>query len=120
MTIPHEKGFDPSLFECADKALTATLGKITVTTLYYAIQERYHLQESEFPQRPNEVILHLREMLGEIGFRVLERPIITQIMQTFEITENVHDLQIAIELAKRNYLRASLGTDIGREQLTAC
>ena len=107
MTIPNEKGFDPSLFDCMDKALTATLGKTTITTFYYAIQERYHVPESEFPQKPSQVVSGLREILGEIGFRVLERPLISQIKQTFEIIESVHDLQKVIELAKRNYLQAS-------------
>lgn len=108
VTIPLDKGFDPSLFDCIDTALTTTLGKITITTFYYAIQEKNHLLESEFPKKPNEVILHLKEILGEVGFRVLERPIIAQIRQTFEIAESVHDLKAAIELAKRNYLKASL------------
>ena len=107
VTIPNEKGFDPSLFDCMDKALTATLGKTTITTFYYAIQERYHVPESEFPQKPSQVVSGLREILGEIGFRVLERPLISQIKQTFEIIESVHDLQKVIELAKRNYLQAS-------------
>lgn len=108
VTIPHEKGFDPSLFDCLDKALTATLGKTTITTFYYAIQEKYHFPESDFPIKPNEVITCLKEIIGEIGFRVLERPIIAQIKQTFEIMESVTDLQTAIDLAKRNYLLVSL------------
>ena len=110
VTIPHEKGFDPSLFDCMDKALTATLGKTTITTFYFAIQERYQISESEIPQKPNQVILGLKEILGEVGFRVLERPMMSQIKQTFEIMENVHDLQMAIDLAKRNYLKASIWT----------
>ena len=88
--------------------MTATLGKTTITTFYFAIQERYQIPESEFPQKPNQVILGLKEILGEVGFRVLERPMMSQIKQTFEIMENVHDLQMAIDLAKRNYLKASI------------
>ena len=99
-----DKGFDPTLFESIDKVLVATLGKNVVLALYY----QTGIPKNELHQRPLEVIQHLKTMLGEVGFRVIERPIISEIRARFEISDNVHDMQEAIETAKRNYLQGSL------------
>jgi hypothetical protein len=79
-----------------------------VPTFYYYVCEAHGFQEKELPQRPIETVQYLRNMLGEVAFQSLERPIVTQIRETFEIDEDVDDLPMAFELAKRNFLRASL------------
>ncbi|MGI0090564.1 MAG: hypothetical protein ACREBS_02535 [Nitrososphaerales archaeon] len=84
------------------------LGEDVVQTLYFAISEKFRLPKKEFLQKPLEVVNHLREILGEDGFRIPEKAIISQIRETFEIREGGLDLIKTIELAKRNYLQYSL------------
>lgn len=105
LTTPEERGFNPSLFECIDKALTATIGKEAVATFYYYTNEVHRIPQSEFPRKPIEVLQHLKDMFGEAGYRVLEKPIIAQIRETFGISANVATITDLLEMAKQNYLK---------------
>ena len=108
MPTPQDKGFDPSLFECIDRALKATIGGDAVATFYYYTREIHGIPQNEFPKRPFEVLQHLKDMFGETGYQVLEKPIIAQIKETFQIRENVINLTDILNLAKRNYLQNSV------------
>lgn len=107
MGVVFDKGFEPTLFECIDKALATTLGRDVVSTFYFYMTEQSNLTKAQLPEKPPEVIRYLKDMLGEMGFRALQRPLISSIRARFEISEDVHDLPQAIELAKRKYLQES-------------
>jgi hypothetical protein len=105
--IAHGKGFNAALFECIDESLCSRLGKLTVSTLYYAIQERQGVPEDQISRRPLDVLKYLKEILGENGFRAIENSIIISVKMTFEVREDASDVFEMIELARRNYLLAS-------------
>ena len=106
--VHFEKGFDPTLFDCIDESLASVLGRETIDTFYYSIQESYNIPKSKFPEKPLELIEKLRIILGEIGFRVLEKAIVSEIKERFHLYETKQDLVSVISLAKQSYLRTSL------------
>lgn len=106
--VVFDKGLEPTLFESIDKALVTTLGKVTVETFYFHMTEKHKITKAQLPQKASQVIEYLKNILGEAGFHTIEKPMISSIKARFEINENVQDLTKTIELAKQNYLRASL------------
>ncbi|MDG6906029.1 MAG: hypothetical protein JRN20_09625 [Nitrososphaerota archaeon] len=110
MTIVHEKGFIPTLFQSVDEAISSVLGRETTSTLYYAIQMRYDLSDEKFRQKPLDLIQHLQEILGESGFQTIEGSIRSNIKKEFDVKgpEDQLDFPELVELAKRNYLLSEL------------
>jgi hypothetical protein len=84
------------------------LGREAVSTFYYAIQETYHIPEEDFPKRPQEVLAYFEKILGEAGFAVIKRAMLTQMRTTFRISEMTSDINRSIELARESYLHQDL------------
>jgi hypothetical protein len=106
MPLEYEKGFNPTLYDCIDRALSSLLGRQAVSTFYFAVEEKFNLPEAEFERRPLELIYYLRSIFGEAGFGIVEKAIVSQFKATFQITNGMSDLASLVELAKNNYLRA--------------
>ena len=83
--IQFDEGFKPTIFECIDRALVKTLGIDVAKALYFYMLDVHKMSDDQLQQRPTEVIQHLKEMLGESGFRALERAINSEIRARFEI-----------------------------------
>jgi len=102
----YEKGFNATLFDSIDKALTLSLGGPTVSTLYYAVQATRNLPKEQFQRRPLDVLEGLKAILGEEGFRFLEEQIVNRITETFQVPrEGPVDLAQAVEFAKYSFLQ---------------
>lgn len=108
MKVRYEKGFHTTLFDCIDIALTTVLGKESVSTLYYAISEKFNIPLIEFDRRPIEVLKHFEEIIGVKAFRPLESCIVSSIQVVFQIKEGDVGLERMIELAKDSYLSAEM------------
>lgn len=108
MPLVYDKGFHATLFDCVNEELISVLGRDSVLTFYYLIRKRVNLREEEFAQKPIEVLEGLRSVLGEHGFRVVERGLLSNIKRSFSIKEDCVTLRQSIELARRNYLRKSV------------
>jgi len=109
MAVRFEKGFQATLFDCIDIALTSVLGKESVRTFYYSIAERFNIPLLEFQRRPLEILDHFQEVLGETAFKGLEPSIISSIRVVFQIREDKSvGLSKIVELAKDSYLRAEM------------
>lgn len=79
------------------------MGRESVSTFYYAIEETYHIPEKDFPKKPQEVLKYFKLILGEAGFAVIRKVIIIEIAGTFKI-EQSENLEATIELAKKKYI----------------
>jgi hypothetical protein len=104
MPTEHKEGFNPTLFKCIDKAATSILGRESISTFYYAIQESYHIPEEDFPKRPQDVLKSLHNFLGDAGFAIIKNAVTIEVRTTFKIQGENLDLDAVIELAKRSYL----------------
>ena len=102
--VVHDKGFNAALFDCIDESLTSRLDKLTVSTLYYAIQEKHSVPEDQISRRPLDVLKYLRDLLGENGFHAIEGSLKISIKATFEVRGGATDVFEMIEQAKKNYL----------------
>ena len=107
-TNTFEKGFNPTLFECFDKALVSVLGRESVSTFYYFVHEKVGIPESEFSRRPVEVLQRIRDLVGEVSFSLLEKGIIAQVKERFRIDMKNLNLEQVLVLAKQSYLRDSI------------
>ncbi len=85
-------------------------GRPAASTFYFAIEERTGLPEVDFQKKPLVVLQHLKEILGEAGFQIIERSIICEIVNTFGIEqgESQGTLTVVVELARKNYIQSSL------------
>ena len=107
-TSTYEKGFNGTLFECITISLDSRLGEAVVSTLYYAIEERFKLRRAEFPKQPLEVLKDLKSILGETGYNVIEPVVLNNIKETFKVVEQgIFDLERLVEIARKNYLQGS-------------
>jgi hypothetical protein len=88
------------------------LGRESVSTFYYAIEETYHIPEADFPKRPEAVSISLEKIPGEAGFSTLKRAILIEICSTFKISETHLDITGSIELARKNYFREAINPEI--------
>jgi len=110
MLVQEYDDFNPKLFECIDKALISILGGASTSTFYYAISERFDLARGDFERKPLEVLDHLRTIVGEGGFSILELAIVSQIIETFKIANEDHKkigISNALEQAEKNHLRSN-------------
>jgi hypothetical protein len=109
-SIPYEKGFNATLFDCIDRALSSVLGRPAASTFYFAIEERSGLPEADFQKKPLVVLQHLKEILGEAGFNTIERSIVCEIANTFGIEPGDAKVPLTevVELARKNYIQSSL------------
>ncbi|MGA2874275.1 MAG: hypothetical protein ABSE82_01940 [Nitrososphaerales archaeon] len=108
--MQFEKGFNPTLFDCIDVALTSVLGRESVSTFYYAITANFKLQSMEFERKPLKVIQYLRLIIGEPAFALLEGAVLSHIKRRFQITglKDEPSLKTMVELAKNAYLHSEL------------
>ena len=90
------------------------MGRESVSTFYYAIQESNHIPEEDFPKRPQDVMAYLQKILGEAGFAIIRRAIIIEIRTTFKIEQSHLDLNGTIELARKNYILEDINPEIFR------
>ena len=79
-----------------------------MSTFYYFVHEKLGIPESEFPQRPIEVLHRIRDLLGEVSFSLLEKGIVAQVKERFRIDTKYLNLEQVLVLAKQNYLRDSM------------
>jgi hypothetical protein len=87
-----------------DRAVTSILGRESVSTFYYAIEEIYHIPQEDFPKRPLVVLDYLEKILGKPGFAVIKNAIIIEIRRTFRIEQSQLDVEGTIEIARKNYI----------------
>ncbi len=102
-----EKSFGSTLFSCIDKALSSILGRLAIESFYYLIDTNYGLPKSKFPEKPLELIEHLKKILGPLAFRAIERVMVTEIKEAFEIEDGETELLKVIETAQRKYVQDS-------------
>lgn len=82
---------------------------MAVSTLYYAIGEKFNILREEFPKRPLEVLEDLKTLLGTDGYSIVEPPILDAIKKAFGIREGENlSLKPLVELARKKYVQASL------------
>jgi hypothetical protein len=81
-----------------------------VSTFFYAIEKRSNLTEADFPKKPMVMLQNLKEILGEAGFEVLEKPIVVEISETFGIekSKSQGSLDQIVAIARNNFLYTSL------------
>jgi hypothetical protein len=97
------------LFDCIDKTLFSILGKASVATFYYAIEEEKGLSEADFPKKPMVMLRKLKEILGGAGFVILEKSIAIAISERFGIERDKSEgsLNQIVALAKSNFMLSS-------------
>lgn len=86
-----------------DRALSSVLGRQAIEAFYYLIETNYGLPKSKFPEKPLELIEHLKKILGPLAFRAIERVMVTEIKETFEIKDGATELLKVVETAERKY-----------------
>ena len=108
MSFSIERGFNGKIFDCIDRALD-TLGEGVKQSLYYQIENRFHIPRDEFASRSPEIIDHLKQILDIGGSSMLERLIVREIRKEFKL-DYQKDLPLAsvIQEARSKFLNAHL------------
>ena len=96
------------MFGCIDRALSSVLGRQAIEAFYFLIESNYNLPKSKFSEKPLDLVEHLKKILGPLAFRALERVMVSEINETFEIKDSEIELLKVIETAKRKYVQDSL------------
>jgi hypothetical protein len=104
VAFAEDKGFNGKISQCIDKALDS-LGEGVKQSLYYQIGKKYKLPIDQIAVKPEEVIEHLRAILGPGGSSVIERLIVREIRNVFglEFRKGV-SLSEAIQEARTKFL----------------
>jgi hypothetical protein len=106
LTNIEETGFNGRISACIDRALDL-LGEGVKRSFYFQISERYKLPVDQFSKRPEEVIDHLREILGPGGSSMVEVLIVKEIREEFSLEpNNKAGLRMTIEDARKKFLDA--------------
>lgn len=102
----NDENLNIILFDCATKALSSILGESSVSTLVFAVQERFGLPGEELRRKPLVMVSGLVSFLGETGYRMLEPAIINEIRARFNIQDDVNELNFeeVAELAAKKHL----------------
>ncbi len=99
-----EKGFNGTIFQCIDKALS-TLGETAKLALYHQVVSEYGLQPNQLQSRPFELLEYLQKILGQAGYSFIEKLVIREIKTYFNL--NPRDgitLSEAISEARTKFL----------------
>ena len=92
------------IFSCIDRALRS-LGDSVAASFFYQIERKSGLPREEFATKPLEIIKCLEELLGVAGSKIIERLIVQEIRNTFNLpSSNATTLEVAIKAAKKNFL----------------
>ncbi|HZW57531.1 MAG TPA: hypothetical protein VFF30_14685 [Nitrososphaerales archaeon] len=105
MLAVYDDGFNATLFEIIDRALSSTLGGEEVTALYNAVQAKCNLPGEQFQKRPLDVVRALSSILSCGGFRLVEERILDQIRRSFRLYDGgITDLAQMVAFAKCCYM----------------
>jgi hypothetical protein len=107
LSFPDEKGFNAKISQCIGRALDS-LGEGIKQSLYYQIQQKYNLPREQITFKPREVIKHLEQILGATGSLFVEKLIIREIRNSFELEFecNIPLTTVIIE-ARKKFLNVS-------------
>jgi len=99
-----EKGFNATIFQCIDRALSA-LGENAKLALFHQIFSEFGLESSQFRSRPLEVANCLHKILGDVGYSFIEKLIIREINATFNLQlRSGTSLTEAVSEAQKKFL----------------
>jgi len=101
----QDAGFNATIFQCIDRALTSILGKDAAYSLHYAVATNLHLSQTELERSPEKLVDGLNMILGQNGFLTLEPAMINEICYHFRISGGERkNLRAVIEEARKTYL----------------
>jgi len=107
VSFGDDQGFNGKISRCIGRALDA-LGEGVKQSLYFQIQQKYHLDKEEIPFKPEEVIERLREILGPTGSSFVERILAREIRNEFQLDfKEGRPLSAVIKEAKEKFLDVS-------------
>ena len=75
---------DQKISECVNTALKR-LGGNANKSIYYSLEKDFNLERSEIPKRPEVFEKALTKIFGEQGERTIEKLILVEIRNTFQL-----------------------------------
>jgi hypothetical protein len=110
LTHADEKGFNGKISQCIEAALDV-FGQDVKISLYYQIEQRYHLSREQIATKPKEVIEYLRLILGATGSTFVEKLIVREITMMFGLEFGSVSLNSVINEARKKFLNISERSD---------
>jgi hypothetical protein len=91
---------------CIDSVLKATLGEEAAKALLYNISRKMHVETDECLYKPLEFASELRLILGDAGYKFMERKFVAKIKAEFKIESNssIETFSEVFERAKLKFL----------------
>jgi hypothetical protein len=98
------KGFNATLFECIDSALSK-LGETSKIALYYQIASNKGMDRKTLQSKPLDIVEGLREILGQAGSSFFEDLIVGEIETSFDLAlRQGASLTEAVQEARKKFL----------------